>query len=448
MTKESIDVRRTRRSALFAGLALGLAGVLTACASSGGSSAGTASNPVTLEFWGWQDGQQAVVNLFNSTHTDVKLHYTKLTDATTALTELSDAVKAGNAPCLIQNSSENLTSLVSEGYAADITQWISPDASKFSPAAYSYSTIQGKVYGSPTTTSPAFLIYRTDVFEKYGLAAPRTWSQFIADGKILASHGVDITNFAGEDPTSLETVAMQAGAHWYAIDGDSWKVNFLDAGSLKAASIVQQEIDGGMYSSISFADYAAVQRNYDDGGTVTRLISTWQMSGMVKNFTKSDGQWALAPWPTVDGESAAVPPGTNNGAGITVVTTPCKYRAQAAEAALWMSTDPRSVGIMADPTTGSDWYPAVADPTPYLDKLIPTKLLGTNSDAAKPVIVNSVPTIVRNWTFGPDWTAMNLELAAGWAKAMNKQETILQLLQHMQQWTVADLKSRGINVES
>jgi len=82
-----------------------------------------------------------------------------------------------------------------------------------------------------------------------------------------------------------------------------------------------------------------------------------------------------------------------------------------------------------------------------VDKLIPTKLLGPNSAAAKSIIVDSVPTIVPDWTFGPDWTAMNLELAGGWAKVMNKQQTVLQLLAHMQQWTVSDLKSRGISVE-
>ncbi|TDU03399.1 multiple sugar transport system substrate-binding protein [Streptomyces sp. 846.5] len=438
------------RRVLCAGLAMGMAGVLAACSSGNGGGATTGSSsakPVTLDFWGWQDGQQALVKAFNASHPGVTLKYTKLTDAVTALTTLSNAVKAGNAPCLVQNSAENLTSLVAQGIPADITQWTDPHKADFSAAAYAYSTIQGKVYAVPTTTSPAFTIYRTDVFKKYGLTAPATWSQFIADGKVLAAHGVHITNFAGEDPTSLITLAMQAGAHWYTIDGSSWKVDFQAAASLKAAAVVQQIIDGGLNSSISFADYAAVQRNYDNGGTVTRQISTWQMSGMVKNFTKSDGEWALAPWPTFDGESAAIPAGTNNGAGITVVTKQCKDTAQAAEAALWMSTNPGAVGTMADPATGSGFYPAVADATPYLDKVISAKLLGSNTAAAKPIIVNSVPTIVTGWTYGPDWTAMGQEMASGWAKVMNKQQTAVQLLAHMQQWTVSDLKSRGISVE-
>lgn len=100
---------------------------------------------------------------------------------------------------------------------------------------------------------------------------------------------------------------MQAGAHWYAIDGDSWKVDFQDEGSLKAADVIQQIIDDDLNSKLSFADYAAVQRNYDKGGTVTRQISTWQMSGMVQNFTDSFGKWALSPWPTYQGEAAKTP---------------------------------------------------------------------------------------------------------------------------------------------
>jgi multiple sugar transport system substrate-binding protein len=436
--------RRRFARAAVAGLAL--TGLLSAC---GGSGSGdkASSGPVTLPFWGWANGQDAVVKAFNAAHQDIKLKYTKVTDQLTMQKQLTNAVKAGNAPCLVQNTAEYVTTWVSQGALADISKYVSADKAKFNAGAWASAQVQGKSYGVPTSSAPAFTIYRTDVFTKYGLKAPTTWDEFIAAGKVLKKHGIKITNFAGEDPSTLEVLSMQAGAHWYAIDGNSWKVDFQDAGSLKAAQVIQEIIDNDLNSKLSFADYAAVQRNYDNGGTATRQISTWQMAGMVQNFTKSDGKWALSPWPAFAGEAAKTPAGTNQSGGVTLVTKQCAHQQQAAEAALWMSTNTGAVKTMASPTTGNGVMPALADSNAYVAESISDKLLGTNYEPAKQIVTDSLNTVTSDWVFGPDWTAMFTELQTGWAKVMNKQEKVTDLLAHMQEWTVKDLKSRGISVK-
>ena len=436
--------RRRFARAAVAGLAL--TGLLSACGGSG-SGDSKSSGPVTLPFWGWANGQDAVVKAFNAAHQDIKLKYTKVTDQLTMQKQLTNAVKAGNAPCLVQNTAEYVTTWVSQGALADITKYVSADKDKFNAGAWAGAQVQGKSYGVPTSSAPAFTIYRTDIFQKYGLKAPTTWDEFIAAGKVLKKHGIKITNYAGEDPSTLEVLSMQAGAHWYAIDGNSWKVDFQDAGSLKAAKVIQDIVDNDLASKLSFADYAAVQRNYDNGGTATRQISTWQMAGMVQNFTKSDGKWALSPWPTFAGEAAKTPAGTNQSGGVTLVTKQCAHQQQAAEAALWMSTDTGAVKTMASPTTGNGVMPALADSNAYVAEAISDKLLGTNYEPAKKIVTDSLDTVTSDWVFGPDWTAMFTELQTGWAKVMNKEEKVTDLLAHMQEWTVKDLKSRGISVK-
>ena len=437
--------RRRFAHAAVAGIAL--TGLLAACGGSDSGDDAKSSGPVTLPFWGWANGQEAVVKAFNAAHKDVKLKYTKVTDQLTMQKQLTNAVKAGNAPCLVQNTAEYVTSWVSQGALADISQYVDGSKGKFNGGAWAGAQVQGKSYGVPTSSSPNFTIYRTDVFKKYGIEAPATWDDFIAAGKVLKKHGVKITNFAGEDPSTLEVLAMQAGAHWYAIDSDSWKVDFQDAGSLKAAKVIQEIIDGDLNSKLSFADYAAVQRNYDDGGTATRQISTWQMAGMVQNFTKSFGKWALSPWPTYAGEAAKTPAGTNLTGSVTLVTKQCKNVQQAAEAALWMSTNAGAVKTMASPTTGNGVMPALADSRSYVGEAVSEKLLGSNYQAAQKVVTESLGTVTTDWTFGPDWTAMFTEMQAGWAKVVNKEQKVTDLLAHMQDWTVKDLKSRGISVE-
>jgi multiple sugar transport system substrate-binding protein len=443
-----ISPRRRFASAAIAGIAL--TGLLSACGGSGSGdseSKSKASGPVTLDFWGWANGQEAVVKAFNASHKDVQLKYTKVTDQLTMQKQLTNAVKAGNAPCLLQNTGEYVTSWVSQGALADITQYVESSKDKFNPGSWAVGQVQGKIYGVPTASAPAFTIYRTDIFKKYGLKAPRTWDDFIAAGKVLKKHDIKITNYAGEDPSTLEVLAMQAGANWYSIDGNSWKVNFQDEGTLKAAKVIQDIIDNDLNSKLSFADYAAVQRNYDNGGTATRQISTWQMSGMVQNFTKSFGDWALAPWPTFKGEGPRTPAGTNQSGNLTLVSEQCKNKEQAAEAALWMSTDPGAVKTMASPETGSGVMPALADSDSYVSEAISEKLLGKNYEPAKKIVTDSLGTIRTGWTFGPNWTAMFTEMQDEWAKVVSKKEKVTDLLAHMQAWTVNDLKQRGISVK-
>ncbi|EKX67078.1 extracellular solute-binding protein [Streptomyces ipomoeae] len=438
-----------RRFARIAVAGMALTGLLTACGGSDSGDGGdsSASGPVTLPFWGWANGQENLVKMFNASHKDVQLKYTKVTDQLTMQKQLSNAVKAGNAPCLVQNTAEYVTTWVSQGALADITEYVGSSKDKFNAGAWAGVQVQGKVYGVPTSSAPAFTIYRTDIFKKYGLKAPATWDDFIAAGKVLKKHGIHITNYAGEDPSTLEVLAMQAGAHWYAIDGDSWKVNFQDEGTLKAAKVIQEIIDNDLNSKLSFADYAAVQRNYDKGGTATRQISTWQMSGMVQNFTDSFGKWALSPWPTYKGEAAKTPAGTNQSGGMNLVTEQCKYKKQAAEAALWLSTDTGAVKSMASPETGSGVMPGLADSDSYVAEAISEKLLGDNYEPGKKIVTDSLGTVTDDWVFGPNWTAMFTELQSQWGKVVSKELKVTDLLAHMQEWTVKDLKSRGINVE-
>ncbi|MFE3138459.1 ABC transporter substrate-binding protein [Streptomyces scopuliridis] len=438
-----------RRAARAAAAALALTGLLTACGGSGSSDtkASGSSGHVTLPFWGWANGQPAVMKAFNASHKDIKLKYTKITDQLTMQKQLANALKAKNAPCLVQNTAEYVTSLVSQDALADISQYVGSAKDKFNAGAWASGQVQGKTYGVPTSSAPNFTVYRTDIFAKYGLKAPATWDDFIAAGEKLKQHGVYLTNYAGEDPSTLEVVAMQAGAHWYTIDGNSWKVDFQDAGSLKAARVIQEIIDKDLASKLPFADYAAVQQNYDKGGTATRQISTWQMAGMVQNFTKSNGKWATSPWPTFQGDAAKTPAGTNQSGGVTLVTKECAHQEQAAEAALWMSTNTGAVETMASPETGNGVMPALADSDAYVGKSISEKLLGKNYEPAKKVVTDSLGTVTTDWVFGPNWTAMYTELATGWAKVMNKEQKVTDLLAHMQEWTVKDLKSRGINVK-
>jgi multiple sugar transport system substrate-binding protein len=154
--------RTRRRLVRSAAVALACTGLLAACSSSG--STAKSAGPVTVTYWGWANGQNLVAQQFNATHKDVQIKYTKIADQATEQQELTNAVKAGNAPCLFQNTAENVTTMVSQGVVTDITAYAGASAAQFNKGAWAGAQVQGKVYGIPTSSAPNFTIYRADVF--------------------------------------------------------------------------------------------------------------------------------------------------------------------------------------------------------------------------------------------------------------------------------------------
>ena len=93
-----------RRIARAAAVALALTGLLSACGGSGsGSKDSSSAGPVTLPFWGWANGQEAVVKAFNASHKDIQIKYdTVASGGKGGYAKMQAAVKAGNGPCLGQ----------------------------------------------------------------------------------------------------------------------------------------------------------------------------------------------------------------------------------------------------------------------------------------------------------------------------------------------------------
>lgn len=83
--------------------------------------------------------------------------------------------------------------------------------SAFVPLSYN-----GKVFGLPEVQSYNMMYYRTDIFEKHGLEAPRTWDEFYDALKKLQKNGMQVGVTAGID--IYEAFLMQNGGTVYKED--------------------------------------------------------------------------------------------------------------------------------------------------------------------------------------------------------------------------------------
>ncbi|KAB8191764.1 extracellular solute-binding protein [Nonomuraea phyllanthi] len=430
---------------------LALAGVLSLAACGGDPAASSppvgqaATGPVTLDYWTDKQGAEAAVAAFNAAHQDVQLNYVKV-PAADLVKNLRNAHKAGDnatMPCVVQTDNRNGGQLLAEGVIKDITQDVKGGAARFSAGAVEELTLAGITYGVPDKRDPLFSMYYKPIFDKRGLKYPTTWEELIEIGnKHLKKDGIAVFNLAGEDPSTLMGLAWQAGARWYTVQGDAWKIDFTDEASKWSAGIMQQLLDDDLVEKISYAEYAAMMQQYDQGKIAMRQVSTWQLAGHQRNMKDSLGKWEAGPNLLVKGQSEPVSAADT---GALSVPSLCKDPAKAAQAAIWLATESAPVAAMADPVAGSGWYPAVADPAPYLDAVVPKQLWGEHAEAGKKIIADS-DNFASGWIYGPNSTAMYEELADKWGKAMNGEMKVEDVLTHMQQWTVADLKQKGIKV--
>ncbi|MGP3976223.1 ABC transporter substrate-binding protein [Streptomyces sp. 8N114] len=428
-----------RKRLLAAATACALSLTLAAC----GSDSGGSSGPVTLEMWSGAEGAEQAAKAFNAAHDDITVKFVKVPQDKMS-NQLNNAHKAGDkskAPCLVQTDNREGSMLMAQGVLKDIAGDLKSSKGKFSDGAIEALSIGGKTYGVPDARQPMFTLFNKEVFDKAGLNYPRTWEELIEAGKKLRKDGVKVFNLAGEDPSTWMNMAWQAGARWYQVEGDAWKIDFTDENSEWAAGIMQKMLDEKLVSKISYADYAAMIREYDAGKIASRQLSTWQLSSFEQQIKKTLGNWEPAPNFTTPGESTPVSPGDTYG---LMVPELCEHSEEAVRAAVWLATSDKPVETMGSPKTAG-WYPAVQDPEPHLDQVVPRKLMGTHAKKAVPII-NKSAKFADGWQYGPNSKAMYEELADQWGKAMAGDIKVADILPHMQKWVVKDLEQRKVNV--
>lgn len=432
--------RRTLARAGLTGAAA--APLLAAC---GGDDGSEDTGPVTVRLWSDKAGTEEAIAAFNEAHDadDIRIEYVEV-PAADMVNQVNQAVEAGdpgNAPDLFQSDNRNGAELLAQQQITDIGELLEPSAEKFNPAALESLSIGGISYGVPDMMNAHFVMVWEPAFTEAGIDIPTSWEEVVEAGKALKEDGRYIFNFAGEDPSTFMNMTWQAGARWFRIDGDAWRVDIDSDTARYVADVVQQLFDDDLVEKISYADYAAMMQEYDAGNIVLRQTSTWQLAGHQANMDATLGQWLFAPNLSIMNDEV-VSAGDTGG---LMVSSLCPHPDRAVEAAVWLATETDPVSAMAKPDSGSGWYPAVADAEPFLDDVVPTELLGDHAEDAVPVIMESA-NFASDWTYPPNSTSMYEELADQWGKAMAGELRFADILPHMQEWTVNDLQERGIDV--
>jgi multiple sugar transport system substrate-binding protein len=415
---------------------------LTACGAGGGGGTAASNSPTSVQevkFWGWAPGYADAVKAFNASHPNIKVVYEEVQPgAKGGYEKMLNAVKAHSAACLGQVGYETLTSFAAQGALEDVTQYAEKNKDEYVDWTWNAVSPGGKVYGAPVDTAPMALFYNKELFAKHGIAVPTTWDEYKAAAEKLkaADSNVSISSpYLNYDYAGL---AWQAGAPWFGIDGDSWKVSLDSDANKKVADYWQSLVDAKVISTAPMYDPAWF-KGLGDGTIATLVGPVWQ-AGVIKGDAKAGaGKWAVAPMPQWKAGENKV---GNAGGSATAVLKGCKTPEAAWTFANWMSTDQDAYSALIEKAALYPAAKALLD-LPSLSK--PDEYF--SGEKIYDVFKAASGNVDISWVWGPNMPQTTKDLDDGLSKAWAGNGTLADAFGAAQTKTLDALTSQGLNVK-
>jgi multiple sugar transport system substrate-binding protein len=351
------------RASLATALVLTTSLVLAACGG-GGSSSDSAppaqavsqadidkamSTPTELTFWTWVPDIKKEVALFEKKYPAIKVKIVNAGQGEPQYTKLRTALKAGTgAPDAAQIEFQYIPTFSLTKSLIDLRPYGAEALEdKFVPWTWKQVLGSGgEVWAVPQDSGPMGMLYRKDIFDKHGIAVPKTWDDFAAAARKLhaADPNVAFTNLAPNQAGVWFGLLWQAGVKPFENpSAESVKVNLNDEGSKKIGTYWNDLIkEGAVSADPDFTDpwYQALNR----GKYATWLTAAWGPVFLEGSAKATSGKWRAAPLPQWD---AGKPVSGNWGGSTTAVVQGTKNPIAAAKFAEFINTDPESTKMFA-----------------------------------------------------------------------------------------------------
>ncbi|RJU02096.1 extracellular solute-binding protein [Arthrobacter frigidicola] len=328
-----------------AGFAAAAALALAGCSAGGGEATAKASCTNTIvnkeapqvTVWAWYPAFEQIVDSFNESNDDVQVCWTNAGQGNDEYTKFSTAIESGSgAPDVIMLESEVLSSFSIRDALVDLSEYGAAEVKdNYTEGAWKDVTSGDAVYAIPVDGGPMGMIYRQDLFEKHGIAVPKTWDEFAAAAQQLKDAGGEgvLTNFPTNGRAFSQALFAQNGS--VPFEYDSTKpteigINVNDAGSKEVLeywdSLVKKDL---VTTDDAFtADY---NTSLVDGTYAVYLAAAWG-PGYLQGLSDADEDavWRAAPLPQWD---AAAPVQVNWGGSTFAVTSQAKDKELSAKVA-------------------------------------------------------------------------------------------------------------------
>ena len=218
------------------------------------------------------------------------------------------AIASGSgAPDLLTIDSAYIQKFIDQGGLVDMTDYISTVKNKF--PAYKIandSDATGRVFGVPFDCGPVGYYYQKGIVDKYKIALPDTWAQFIALGKQLKSKGVYMNTISVAATAMDQSMHGEVGLHGLLTQqqGGSYfdanlKPTLTGKESITAMKLIKQMVDAGISANVEQGSPAYYDM-YNKGQVLGVTSAAWYVN-VLNNFVTSDmpqyGNWRVAAVP-------------------------------------------------------------------------------------------------------------------------------------------------------
>jgi multiple sugar transport system substrate-binding protein len=447
----------------MAGAAVGLAvaGALAACSSStsssapasgasaaSGSSAQASSGaaalqtPTTLTWWAWAPQDKQLVTAFEKLYPKVKINLVNAGTGTTEYTKLQNAIKAGSGvPDVAQIEYYALPQFALGGSLANLSSvGLGSDQSQFSTGVWDSVNSGGELVGLPQDTGPMALFYNKTIFDKYKLAVPTTWAQYVADAKKLhaANPKEYITNDTG-DAGFTTSMIWAAGGHPYVTSGTkNVTIDLADAGTQKFVNMWSPLVSGGLVAPIS--SWSSQWYTGLSNGSIASLVTGgWMGVDLETGVATGSGQWRVAPIPQWTAGASA---DSENGGSSDAVLSASKNQAAAAAFLQWVST---GQGAQLSASTGD--FPAS---TAILNSasFVGQKPAYFGGQAINQVLSQASSNVLAGWSYLPFQVYANSIFSNTVGQAYTGKSSLSAGLQAWQQQSATYGTQQGFSITS
>ncbi|NUR09587.1 MAG: extracellular solute-binding protein [Nocardioidaceae bacterium] len=390
------------RTKMIATSAAVLALGLTAACGGGGDSSGATSATGPIKIWMSNNPEEitwakAMVKEWNAAHPQEKVTAQEIPAGKTSEEVIGAAITAGNAPCLVFNTSpaavpqfQKQGGLVPLDDFDGATKYIED---RSGDSAEQYKSPDGKYYQIPWKQNPVMIFYNKDLFKKAGVDPENpplaTYDDFLATSKKIVDSGA-APNAIAPAPSSeffqswfdfYPLYAAQSGGKQTVEDGkatfddtagkdvwDFWATMYKDGYAPKEA-----------YNGDAFADKKAAMA----------VVGPWAIA-----VYKDAVNWGVVPVPTKDGMDAGQVHTFTDAKNVSVYSA-CKNQKTAWDV-LKFATSKEQDGKLLE-TTGQ--MPIRKDlPTTYADYFAQHPEYKMFADqASRTVEVPNVPNSVQIW---------------------------------------------------
>jgi multiple sugar transport system substrate-binding protein len=260
-----------------------------------------------LTVWAWDNTVKDVAAGFEKKYPNVKINLVNAGTGDKQYTALQNAVAAGSGvPDVAQIEYYALLQFALAKSLANISGLGAAGLkSSFTPGPWNAVTPNGGVFGLPLDSGPMALFYNKEVFDKYGIAVPTTWEQYVEAARKLhkANPKAYLTGDTG-DAGFTTSMIWQAGGKPYQVDGTNVTINFTDPGAAKFATTWQPMITEKLVAPIPpWTDewFKAL----GDGTIASLPTGAWMPGNLASGAAAASGKWQVAPMPQWEAGGAA-----------------------------------------------------------------------------------------------------------------------------------------------